>query len=74
MESFKKCGITEQGNLHSSFAQLLDSENVKNYCDYLSDLIPSDDMDGFNPDCNDIFEDGKADGSKGKIKLIFFYN
>jgi hypothetical protein len=72
MESFKKCGITEQGNLHSALAQLLDSENVKNYCDYVSDLNPSDDIDGFNPDSNDIFEDGKADGSKGKINLGIF--
>jgi hypothetical protein len=39
-ESFEKCSITSQGNLHSVLKQLLDSEEINKFSDSIRDVEP----------------------------------
>ena len=55
--SFMKCGITSQTNLHSALNQLLELQSTENFSEYVVELKPCNEINGFNPDAiEDIFD------------------
>ena len=65
IESFRKCGITafHDENLHSALRQMI--EKSETFKDYVINLESSDELDAFDPDNPEIFEDGLPDGLNG---------
>ena len=56
-ESFVKCGITSQTDLHSALNQLLEFQSTENFSEYVVEIEPCDDIDGLDPDAiQDIFD------------------
>ena len=72
-ESFLKCGITSQTDLHSSLNQLLQLRSTENFLDYVVEIEPCDEIDGFDPYAiQDIFDNNHQTlaGSEGFIRVI----
>ena len=56
-ESFSKCGIISQTDLHSALSQLLELQKPDNFSEYVTEIEPYDEIDGFDPDAiQDIFD------------------
>ncbi|CAF0972290.1 unnamed protein product, partial [Brachionus calyciflorus] len=61
VESFSKCGIIDQFNLHSTLSYIMKTNTI--IADYIDELDEGDEIDGFDTDPNIVFEIDQSDTS-----------
>ncbi|CAF1067796.1 unnamed protein product [Brachionus calyciflorus] len=65
LKGFEKCGITSQFDLHSSLKQILKTSVLNS--GFIDDLNESDDIEGFSPNDEDIFENAEISSNLAQL-------